>query len=989
MQTVWGPARGDDIVQQFRHTLATGEPFEAEELIALRADRSTTAYYEWQIHRIPLPDGSHGVVCYFRDISTRVQAQAEIRDSELRFRALVSASSDVVYRMNADWTELRHLQGREFIADTHEPNRSWLEKYIQPCDQQRVIDTIREAVRTKGPFELEHQVLQIDGTPGWTFSRAIPLMDKDGAVVEWFGMASDVTTRKQAQEALRESEQKYRALFESMDEGYCVIEMIFDADNRPADFRFLETNPAFEKQSGLRDAQGKRMREMAPDHDAYWFETYGRVALTGEAIRFVNEATALDGRWFDVYAFRLGGNGSHQVALLCNDISERKASEDALRASENRSRTILESITDGFYALDADWRFTYVNAAGERILERAQGDLIGKRLWDEYPGAVGSEFEQMYRRVAYGQGSESITAHYPDFDRWYEVTAYPAPVGISVYFRDVTESRQTQELLRASEERQRLALDAAELGMWHVDPATRTTRTDARFRAIFGTTEEWIDYLEVFAVIHPDDLPGVQEAVAAATRLEDPVPYAIEYRIVHPDGSLRWVFAKGRSSIEGFGPTSRVLSFDGTVADITSRKGIEVDLIAALAAAEDANRAKSDFLSHMSHELRSPLNAVLGFAQLLQSGTPPPTARQNESLGEILKAGWYLLGLIDEILDLSLIESGRLSCVLESVQLADVLHDCLAMVQGQAAACGIRLSLSQLDEGCMVTCDRTRLKQVFINILSNAIKYNREGGTVQVHFEDTGHSRICIRIEDSGSGLNPEQLGHIFQPFDRLGQEVGVIKGTGIGLALSKRLVELMGGRIGVHSVVGQGSVFWVELDTPGTQAPAPAPEPAPEPAAVGSRPYTVLCVEDNPANQLLLQRLLARRSDVSLVLAGDGEHGVQLAHEMQPDVVLMDINLPGLSGLDAMERLAADAATAHIPVIAISALAMQHDIARGLQAGFFRYLSKPIKIGALTEALEAALAQADPARALSRTPAATPRRNASPAKKPKKDNTQ
>ena len=951
MQNVWGAARADDIMQQFRHTLATGEPFEAEELIAERFDRGTTAYYEWQIHRIPLPDGSHGVVCYFRDISTRVQAQAEIRDSESRFHALVSASSDVIYRMNADWTELRHLLGREFVADTHEPNRSWLEKYIPLEDQRSVLEVIQAAIGSKGVFELEHRVMRVDGTPGWTFSRAIPMLDGHGQIKEWFGAASDVTARKQA--------------------------------------------------------------------------------------------------------------------------------EAVIRASEAQSQAILESISDGFFALDSDWRFTYINAAGERFLDRTPGDLIGKSLWEKFPGTVGSEFEHVYRQVLARQVSESFTAYYPNLDRWYEATAYPAPLGLSVYFRDVTNRRQLEQerkqfaalvdassdfigvagldqrgvyvnkagqalvglepgqvssinvldffpeserdrilslitnsegrdhvvvdtwfqhlrsghlipvswsflklrdasgnvsgyatvtrdlternnadrLLRASEERRRLALTAAELGTWFVDPATRATKTDAKYRVIFGTTEEWTDYMEAVAIIHPDDQSAVLEAVTAATRLEDPAPYTIEYRIVHPDGSLRWILANGRASFEGIGGARRVTSFDGTVADITSRKGIEIDLNAALAAAEDANHAKSDFLSRMSHELRSPLNAVLGFAQLLQSGMPPPNALQEESVGEILKAGWYLLGLIDEILDLSLIESGRLSCVLVPVRLAELLDDCQAMVQGLAAARGIHLSLPQLDDGCTVIADRTRLKQVFINILSNAIKYNREGGTVRMHFEDTGQSRICICIEDSGSGLSPEQLGHIFEPFERLGQEAGVIEGTGIGLALSKRLVELMGGRIGVHSVVGQGSVFWVELDMPGTQTPAPAPAPA----AVGPRPYTVLSVEDNRANQLLLQRLLAQRADIDLVLAGDGEQGVQLAHAIQPDVVLMDINLPGMSGLQAMERLAADAATAHIPVIAISALAMQHDIAKGLQAGFFRYLSKPIKLAALTEAMDAALAKAHP----------------------------
>ena len=259
---------------------------------------------------------------------TRLRREADeaTRVSEAQFRALVSASSDVVYRMSADWTELRSLQGREFVADTSEPSRSWLEKYLHASDQQRVTETIREAIRTKSIFELEHRVMRIDGTLGWTFSRAIPLMDKDGKVVEWFGMASDVTARKEAEEALRQSEEKFRTLFESMDQGFCVIEMIFD-EARPVDYRFLQVNPAFEKHTGLRDAEGKRMREFAPDHDDHWFDIYGKVATSGEPIRFVREAKSLEGRWFDVYAFRLGDATSRRIALLFNDITPRKEAE--------------------------------------------------------------------------------------------------------------------------------------------------------------------------------------------------------------------------------------------------------------------------------------------------------------------------------------------------------------------------------------------------------------------------------------------------------------------------------------------------------------------------------------------------------------------------------------------------------------------------------------------------------------------------------------
>ncbi len=298
-----------------------------------------------------------------------------VRASEAQFRALVSASSDVVYRMNADWTEMRHLQGREFIVDTHEPSRSWLEKYIHPDDQQRVIDAIREAVRTKGNFELEHQVVRVDGTLGWTFSRAIPLLDKDGDVAEWFGMASDVTARRQVQEALRRSEQKYRTLFASMDEGYCVIEMIFDATSLPTDFRYLEINPAFEKHTGLRNAEGMRMQEIAADVGGQWCETFGRVATTGEPIRFINNAPMLDGRWLDIYAFRLDGHGTPRVAVLINDISDRKRDEEErerlvarLREEDQRKDEFLATLAHELRNPLAPIR------SGLQIMRMAQGD---------------------------------------------------------------------------------------------------------------------------------------------------------------------------------------------------------------------------------------------------------------------------------------------------------------------------------------------------------------------------------------------------------------------------------------------------------------------------------------------------------------------------------------------------------------------------------------------------------------------------------------
>ncbi len=1015
IQTLWGPARAAEIVQQFLHTLNTGEPVEVEELIAVRADRSSTACYEWQIHPIPLPDGSHGVVCYFRDISARVQAQAQIRDSEMRFRAFVTASADVVYRMSPDWRELRQLHGRNFIADTHEPTSQWLQDYIHPQDQPLVVAAIEAAIAAKGIFELEHRVLRVDGELGWTQSRAVPLLDADGAIVEWFGTASDITESRRAQQTLSESEERYRSLFNAIDQGYCIIEMLFDDTDKALDWRFLEVNPAFATLTGLENVVGQRMREIAPDHEEHWFITYGKVALTGEAVRFVNEAQSLDDRWFDLYALKMGGPDSRKVAVLFTNISERKRTEAALRATEEQFRATFETVAIGIVHIGLDHRWLRINPAMCKLTGYSVEELVAMPFTElTHPADLAADLRQLQCLLAGEIASYKIEKrfiHRSGRDIWVNSTTalLRDADGQPQYFigalEDITEQKATRaqlDLQRRFVERLTHAMPntlhlfsrAEQRNLWVNRHLGETLGYSAAAIAQMGA-----DFLP--QVLHPEDVPAMELHLQRVFESTDEAVLELEYRVRPQAGQWRWL--QQSDTVYRREPDGQAVELVGTATDVTDRKRIKADLVAALAAAEGVNQAKSSFLSSMSHELRSPLNAVLGFAQLLQSGKPPPTERQQECVEEILKAGWYLLGLIDEILDLSLIESGRLSCELAPVPLAAVLDDCQAMVEGQAAARGIRLSLPPLADDCIVSVDRSRLMQVLINILSNAIKYNREGGTVQVHCEAVAEDRMCIRIEDSGVGLSAEQLGHVFQPFERLGQQAGVIEGTGIGLALSKRLVELMGGRIGVHSVVGQGSVFWVELDAPGAQASAPASTPAsslatgparlvaavaPEPTATGRRPCTVLCVEDNRANQLLVQRLLAARSDVRLLLAGDGLLGVQLAHSMQPDVVLMDINLPDLSGLEAMGRLAADPATAHIPVIAVSARAMQHDIDTGLREGFFRYLTKPIKIDALTEALDAALALRDSPEVPANAVAAQQEGEANPAMQANKDHT-
>jgi signal transduction histidine kinase/ActR/RegA family two-component response regulator len=431
-------------------------------------------------------------------------------------------------------------------------------------------------------------------------------------------------------------------------------------------------------------------------------------------------------------------------------------------------------------------------------------------------------------------------------------------------------------------------------------------------------------------------------AIVSVTSLRDEQDGIIGYLLIGTDNTARKQVEEARALLD------------------QRLRDQNVELGNAKLAAETANLAKSDFLSSMSHELRTPLSAILGFAQLIQSGTPMPTATQKRSIDQILQAGWYLLELINEVLDLALIESGKLSLSLEPVSLADVMHECQAMIEPQAKKSGISVAFPEFEIRYFVRADRTRLKQILINLLSNAIKYNRANGSVVVEYTTSMPERIRICVKDSGAGLPPEKIEQLFQPFNRLGQESNTVEGTGIGLVVCKRLVEWMGGVIGVESTVGEGSVFWIELNLTGEpQRAIGTAEPTAHPrmdAKTNAQLQTLLYVEDNPANLMLVEDIIARRPDIRLLSAMDGNLGVAIARTALPDVILMDINLPGISGLNALKILAEDPLTAHIPVIALSANAMPRDITKGLEAGFFSYLTKPIKVNEFMETLDVAL---------------------------------
>jgi PAS domain S-box-containing protein len=458
--------------------------------------------------------------------------------------------------------------------------------------------------------------------------------------------------------------------------------------------------------------------------------------------------------------------------------------------------------------------------------------------------------------------------------------------------------------------------------------------------------------------------PGLDALVYKASRdIED----IVELTYIRPDGT-RFPAVVSVTALRDEQEEIIGYLFIGT--DNTARKQIEealeqkhIELEEARAVAEKANKAKSEFLSQMSHELRTPLNAVLGFAQLMETATPLPSPTQKLSIDQILKGGWYLLKLIDEILDLALIESGKLSMEQETIDLSEALRDYQMIIMPMAETHKITVRFPDDMKKWSVNADKTRIQQVMINLLSNAIKYNRQDGVVTVTCEIASEHRIRISVSDTGIGLTPHLVEQLFQPFNRLGQESSDTEGNGIGLVVTKQLVELMGGVIGVRSEVGIGSTFWFELPlaaqstTPAQIASDTGPM-VPTASTANMTPRTLLYVEDNPANLALIEQLIERRSDFKLLTAVDGRHGVQMAKEHLPDLILMDINLPDISGLEALKLLQANPGTSHIPIIAVSANAIAHDIEQGLKAGFVRYLTKPIRINEFMDALDVVLNQ-------------------------------
>jgi len=529
-------------------------------------------------------------------------------------------------------------------------------------------------------------------------------------------------------------------------------------------------------------------------------------------------------------------------------------------------------------------------------------------------------------------------------------------LGIS---KDISEHKRAEEKLFSSEERLKFAVEGVGDGVWDWNMNTNIVNYSPLWMEMLGYRENELAYtFDTFKkLVHPNDMPRIKKSLDdyLSKKIKE---YNVDIRLLCKDKSYKWILSRGQVvEVDNNGLAVRMV---GIHSDITSIKENEQKIIISQQEAEEANNAKSQFLSSMSHELRTPMNAIMGFGQLLQLNSEKTLSKnQIENVNEILKASGHLLELINEVLDLAQIEAGRINLSIENVYLSDVMRESTRLIHPLAEKRGITISFFNKDvsdhnlEHYIVRGDYTRLKQIFINLLSNAVKYNIDNGSVNIDC-CIYDGKVKVSISDTGAGISKKKQKYLFTAFNRLGAEETEVEGTGIGLVITKDIVELMGGAVGFESKKGKGSTFWVELvHVYGKPGEKYEEETFTVNNSSNEKTHSVIYIEDNPANLRLVTKIFSSKSNIDLWSSHDPILGLELIVEKLPDLILLDINLPGMDGYEVFNRLQQEENTRNIPVVAISANAMENDIKKGLEAGFDAYITKPIKISELLDTID------------------------------------
>jgi len=859
---------------------------------------------------------------------------------------------------------------------------SAVDMYWVPDDRERFLKVMTEQGQVD---DLEVEFKRVDDEPMWVLlsSRSITYQDQACFLTTW----TEITRRKRAEKKLRaanktaaEAEERLQNATHIAHLGHWIWDEVEDRMSYVSDelARIYGLSPDevvdhLESFEDLLNFIHPDDRETYREWADHWSETYRDGDPVGETMSL--EYRLLQGsggvryvRELATVAFDADGTLTHSRGTL-QDVTEIKEVEAALRESEERFNEAVQIAHLGHWVWDeVEDKIEYCSDECARIHGYTVEAYMARM--NSTDADVGRVHPDDHERVEKALRDAQLNADTCDVEyrivrpdgavRHIRELGKPILDGSGKLVRsigtvqDITERKQVEMALSESEERLVALIDNSPAEIVLKDANGRYLQVNRVFEDRYQ-----LNKADVIGKMASELFPG------EGAEIEEQDREVVESR--RTDDTEMDIFVDGepRTHLETKFPIldakGEVIGIGGMATDITDRKRADEELRAAVKASEAANLAKSEFLSAMSHELRTPLNGVLGFAQLIDTDIEQPLAEAHkDSVHEIIRSGRHLLDLINEILDLAKIEAGKVALSMENVSVGQVVVECMAVTGGVAEMQEITVN-NRIAEGPspVVYADMTRFKQVMLNLLSNAVKYNRRGGTVTIDCEETASGMIKVTVEDMGEGISEQDHEIIFDPFSRVLDDPAAIEGTGIGLAITRRLVEVMGGRIGLESTKGEGTTFWVEF-------PTGSPETAHKASGTGDQADTVedahkvsgsvLYVEDNPANMKLVERLISRLPNVTLIGAHNAELGLELARVHQPDLILMDINLPGMNGIEALKVLGEMEQTDHIPVVAVSANAMPRDVKEGLDAGFLRYLSKPIDIKELRETIATAL---------------------------------
>ncbi|WP_236953994.1 PAS domain-containing protein [Marinobacter salinus] len=825
---------------------------------------------------------------------------------------------------------------------------------IHPDDRQAVTDAVNACINSDVPYHIEHRVVWPDGTICWLAERGAVVRDSEGKALSMLGVVQDISDRKHAelelsrrQKALEEAQSlaslgNWSAEIES---GHLTwsdeIYRIFGYEPGEIEPNVEAFHDAVHPEDRSRVRESERLSQTTGRHDLIH-----RIVRPDGDIRHVHELARAE----------VDDEGKLiRLAGTVQDITERIVAENRLRETEQRFAFAVEGAGDGVW----DWNVLSGEMAlsgnYEPMLGFEYGDLeptIDTWIGEVHPDDLGTVQQHLHDYMAGRADQYSVELRLRCKNGQYKWVLCRGTVverddrgepirliGIHSDIDDRKASEQTLELFKH-------VVDSVVDGVLVIDTEGSIQLASPAVSRIFGYSQQDLKGKSV-SLLMPEPMRSEQDSYiqhylnSAEAKI---LNRQVEVSGQRYDGSE---FPMEVAVSEIFVGQSRY--FVGLMRDITDRKRSQSELIAAREEADRANRAKSDFLSSMSHELRTPMNAILGFGQLMEYDGDLPEEHQ-DSVKEILKAGEHLLTLINEVLDLAKIESGNIDLSLEPVELVSVIEECLSLVASLSKKRHIEID-SEGVRSFTVRADRTRLKQVLLNLLSNAIKYNKENGRVSVETVSEGDNRLHLRVIDTGPGIPEPRLEELFQPFNRLGAETSEVEGTGIGLTITQRIMEMMGGSVAVNSEIGVGSTFWLDLplerDTDSTAEGVidSMGLEAWNTNAGEQQTRTILYVEDNPANLKLVSQILARVPHLRLLTAHTGALGLELAQTRKPDLILLDINLPGMDGYQVLEALKANENLQATPIVAITANAMPRDVGRGKAAGFTDYLTKPLNI--------------------------------------------